>query len=342
VNNVPAHASNAFAVINIGEADGAVVTVKGGSLTATSTTGNRQFAVSGFYATNAKVTVDAELNLVNGDVFNGKVEQIAASFRAEYADELLAKGYMTETSATAGLVDVAGFAAASVNGIGYTELQDAIDAAEALGEATVVVLTDQDLTSHIIISDGITLDLNGKTVKTTRYFTVYGDVVDGTAGGEGIVIAAKTHVMGQKSFMSIYDSAAGGYRFYAFEVVSAGTKKGDSDTAVKFGIKLEFVNAEAYTLIANSDTKLELHALITWTGLAAPMDYIFSDATLKSYASLVAADLANSGSTKKAITLTFTGVEVLGEDGQINVTPVLESETSISGAAATINWKANS
>ena len=342
VNDVSAHETNNFGVIAIGSGTTDVkVTVTGGSLTATSDNGNRQFAVVAVGAENATVVVDAELNLVNKDVFAGYPDKVNASFRAAYADELLAQGYMTKTSATAGLVDVTEFAAASVNGVGYTDLQDAIDAAEELGEATVTVLNNIEVTHHIIVSEGITLDLNGSTVKTTRYITVYGDVVDGTAGGEGVVIAAKTHVMGEQSFMSIYDSTVGGYRFYAYEVEGVGTKT--EGNTVKFGIRLNFVNSDAYTVITNTeDTKFELHAYISWTGIAAPMDYTFSAATIKTYATGVASDLASNGTSKKTIVLTVSGTDVLGEDGEVTLTPVLESETYLSGSAVAMNWKANS
>ena len=100
VNNASYHESNAFAVINIGDettsetTDNVSGTINGGKLTSISTNGNRQFAVAVSSATEAAVKVDAELVLVDGDVFMGDVVTAAtAIFRAEYADELAAQGY---------------------------------------------------------------------------------------------------------------------------------------------------------------------------------------------------------------------------------------------------------
>ena len=102
INDAGYDESNAFAVISIGDETSGEITknvsvaVTEGKLTATSLNGNRQFIVSVKSAENAVAAIDAELDLCNGDVFNGNTTKAAASFRTEYADELREQGYSVQ------------------------------------------------------------------------------------------------------------------------------------------------------------------------------------------------------------------------------------------------------
>ena len=331
---------NSFSTIAVRADDVAVVVDADSSVTAT---GNYCSAISlgGVYpgettVAGAAVTV---AGTISGNILDTvDVTKNTVAVRAEYADELLAAGYITEAAQTEGLVVVTGEAVAAVNGTGYTELQDAIDAAETLGTATITLLTDQDVTYHIIISEGITLDLNGYSIKTTRTFTVYGDVIDGEIGGYGTVSASKVHIMGTKSFLPIYDSTVNAYRFYAYAVDSRGMRANGTD-AIKLGVQLDFVNIDAYSVIAaTDDTKIDLYANISWTGLPAPTPYRYMDSTIKTYAANVAKDYENKGTTTRAITLTLYGLSQFTAGDVITVTPEVVSETAVSGCGSMMSW----
>ena len=61
------------------------------------------------------------------------------------------------------------FAVASVDGVGYTSLADAV---AAVSDDTVTLLKDASLDEMLsIATDGITLDLNGKTITASENFT---------------------------------------------------------------------------------------------------------------------------------------------------------------------------
>jgi hypothetical protein len=132
LNDVDAHESNAFAAIAIGDGadgkvvDGVKVTVNGGTIGGSSTNGNRQAAVQVIAAANAEVYLDAELTLVNGEVFSGDISMVELAVRAEYADELNAQGYAVQDAA-AGMV-VAGAAVAETAGVNYSTLAAAMAA----------------------------------------------------------------------------------------------------------------------------------------------------------------------------------------------------------------------
>ena len=106
VNDAPLHESNNFSVINVA-ADNVSVTVNGGKLTATSSNGNKQFILISQNCTGGYACIDAELGLVDGEILAADADDIEAYFRAEYADELAARGYVTK-SASDGMVGVSG------------------------------------------------------------------------------------------------------------------------------------------------------------------------------------------------------------------------------------------
>ena len=217
-------------------------------------------------------------------------------------------------------------------GIGYESLSAAMSAQN--GEGTLKLL--QDITAaNVTIRTGVTLDLNGKTLQT-KYFTCYGSVIDGSAGGEALVKAEKRiHVAGQDSYLPIYDTAAGGYRFYAYELNNLGSKNvADNPNAVKFGFRLTFANTEGYSVLASTeDPGLDVFAYLSWGDMPAPLSYQFKDSTLKSYAALMA-----GGSTTSAIVLTVTGTDVLESGTQLQVEYEIASAPGVTAHSASCTW----
>ena len=327
--------TNDFATIVV-QANDVTVTTTGGKIAAT---GTQQWliGVNDGYS-GATFVLDSELDYADAGIVGAELEGNAISVREAYVNQITAEGFMHETSAMVGLIDLTQKAVASVNGTLYDDLRDAIDEAEELGTATVIVLDNVNLTSHIVVSEGITLDLNGYAVTTTKTFTVYGDVIDGTAGGEGYISASKVHIAGERSYLPIYDTAVGGYRFYDYQLINLGGRSA-GENAVKFGIRLVLTNTDGYAVLANTtDAKLSLHALVTWDSLGTDIDYVFQTATVKSYAEQVAAQVASGATITKAITLTVTGLDKLPEGETLKLTPQLESETEMTTTGATAEW----
>ena len=226
----------------------------------------------------------------------------------------------------------------SETGKSYDSLSEAMQAIGQTG-GTVRLMQDQTAAS-VTVYQGVTLDLNGKTVDAT-YFTCFGSVTDGSQGGEGLVKAEKQiHVAGQDSYLPIYDTAAGGYRFYKYELQNLGAKAVDGNpNAVKFGFRLALANTAGYdVLAATSDEALDTFTYLTWGSTKTPLVYQFKDATLKNYAQQAGADIAAGGATTKAIVLTVTGTDVLGSGTDLQAENAIVSAPGVTAQSASATW----
>ena len=228
-------------------------------------------------------------------------------------------------------------AAMDGNGQGYATVSAALAAQEKGGY--VKLLADQTA-STVTVREGITLDLNGKTLDA-QYLTCYGELTDGSQGGEGLAKAAKRlHIAGQNSYLPIYDNANSGYRFYRYSLENLGGRAVSGNAnAVKFGFRLTLQNAAGYDLLSTADHGLALQANLSWEGIPAPLGYRFKDATIENFAQQVAADLAANGTTGKAIVLTVSGLDVLPEGVALNATFTLTSALGTTATSTTSQWQ---
>ena len=332
-----------FATIAAG--NNVTINVTGGSVTAVAQSGKtvQHIACTTEGVTGATFVLDTELIFTEGTgIINTDVENNYIAVREMYADQILSEGYLSEGAGT-GMITPADEAAASVNGVGYTTLQDAIDVAEELGEATVVVLNDQNLTQHIVISEGITLDLNGYSITTTKTFSVFGDVIDGTVGGYGYVKAQRAHIDGLKSYLAIYDTAIGAYRFYKYELINLGGRASTTyNNAAQFGFRLSLSNTAGYAVLAKTtDDCLTLVAHVTWTGFNDVLMHTINASTIKKYASQAAAQTATGAVNTKAIILTITGLDRLPEGAELTVSYEVTSKIGITENTTEATWKPN-
>ena len=218
------------------------------------------------------------------------------------------------------------------------DLQNALD--EAAESSATVVLT-QDISLHsVVLWEGVTLDLNGHTL-TANYLTSYGQVIDGEKGGNGLIVVNKRiHMASENEFLPIYDTAAGGYRFYKYELQNLGFKAvaGNADR-LKVGFRLVLSNTDGYSVLANTtDVAIDTFAYLKWNNSAGEFTYEFSDNTLRNFAAQAAADIAAKGSTSKAITLTLTGVTGLGENATISLRPALNTAPGVVANTEVATW----
>ena len=220
---------------------------------------------------------------------------------------------------------------------------------ETIAEATMAMaenggtlrLTKDINEPYVSVWGGITIDLNGHNLET-KYFTCFGDVVDTGAGGYGLLkVTADIHISGDDSYLPLYDTVAEGYRFYRFALEDLGTKPVEgSPNAIKFGFRLVLDNFEGYSVLANTgDAYLDMRCALNWTGFENGMSYGFADATLKAYAAAVAADFASQGYTKKALTLTVRGLQVLSCGDYVRMTPSLNTLPGITARGTECVWQ---
>ena len=223
-------------------------------------------------------------------------------------------------------------------GTGYGDLKDALDDATQTG-ATAVLTRDISQRS-VVVREGVTLDLNGH-VLTADYLTCFDQVVDGNVGGNALVKVGKgIHLATENAFLPIYDTAAGGYRLYAYQLQNLGFKavQGNADS-LKCGFRLVLSNTDGYSVLANTtDVAIDTMAYLKWTGFVGEFVYTFSDSTLRNYAALAAADIAASGTTGKAITLTITGITRLGDDATISMRPAMDTAPGVAANTNAATW----
>ena len=221
----------------------------------------------------------------------------------------------------------------------YDTLSDAMAALSQTG-GTVTLLKNLEETV-VTVRNNITLDLNGKNL-STNYFTCYGSVTDGLTGGTSLLqVSGNIHIADTStSFLPIYDTAAGGYRFYKYELQNLGAKTAeDKPNTVKFGFRLVLANTAGYNVLATtSDEALDTFAQLIWGDKATPLTYQFKDATLKSYAQQAGADIAANGTTGKAVVLTVAGTDVLESDTVLQVENTIVSLPGVTAKTSPATW----
>lgn len=160
--------------------------------------------------------------------------------------------------------------AVSANGKGYDTLTDALN--EAVSGDTVTLLANCTA-GDVQIKDGVTLDLNGKTLTATSVFANVGKgiVKDSTDGMGGIKIAKNVvdkETAENSSFnlnlaennpqLPLYDEAFEGYRFFNCTIEHKQRWK-EENKRYQFGYVLKMSDA-AFALLKDSNEDNELDA----------------------------------------------------------------------------------
>lgn len=164
---------------------------------------------------------------------------------------------------------------------------------------TVSLYKDISFSSKLLnVPADVTLDLNGHTI-TSENILAFGDIIDST-NGNGLLGIDKNDpssfaiLQSENEFLPLYDTAKGGYRFFTYEIINRGTRTISTDntiTALKYGIKLDFANNDAYRLLTNSanadvQLTLDLSVILPHTN-STTLIYTFPAWSLNNYASAV-------------------------------------------------------
>ena len=212
----------------------------------------------------------------------------------------------------------------------FNTLEEAIAAAE---ENDVITLTGDYTAESIMVPAEVTLDLNGKTLKVDS-FNAFGYVIDGTAGGESLLIVAigECTLEPTNPFLPVYDTTGeeSGYRFYAFELPIMNKPVNENQT--KFGVRLTFTNADAYEIIKSSaETGLSVGLTIKIAGYD-DFKMTYKASTLVEYAeTMQRTDLGNG---KPVMVVTISGLGVLEAGTTITAYTTVLSTTSVSAEGA--------
>ena len=247
------------------------------------------------------------------------------------------------------------FTAVAVNeetGKKYADLTLALNEA-AYKNQTVRVLKDIDLgnVSSLMVPAGVVLDINGKTIKSNMFMMLasFGDIIDSTQGEGGIVISNTTAytVLSTNTYLPVYDSANGCYRFFKYNVITKGAKLVDNETnRLKFGFKLEIDSKKAYELLANdaANTGLDLTVGLTVNkgdGKPSKFDYKCSSDLLKNYAAYIVRyyDDFASGAKQTSVTFTVAGLDKLPTGTVISAIPSFSSpKTQVAKSGESVSF----
>jgi hypothetical protein len=206
---------------------------------------------------------------------------------------------------------------------------------------TIALSEDYDLTDRnlIRVPAGVTLDLNGHTVKADNIL-VFGAIVDGTQGEGTLIVDARgtAIIMPTNPMLPLFDSAKGGYRFFNVTVTNKTPQSGEG--FVKYGFNLKFGSQDAYRLLLDSaNAGVTLSTAIAVTDNAT-INYVFGHSILATYAQSVLDNMARENNF--VVTLKISGLEKLTEGATVTATPSLTSDLGVikTGNAQTYTYGA--
>lgn len=153
-----------------------------------------------------------------------------------------------------------------------------LEEAAAAGEA--VTLTDDAAIGEVVLPEGVTLDLAGKTLYAAA---LTGKVVDSSDGNNGLIATANGNVVFSENNadLPLYDGKAAGYRLFDYTMDNY-TIRPVGEASQKFWYKFHFrtsdaadaaVDQDAYALVKGGYTGFQISAEMTWAGNALDTVY---------------------------------------------------------------------
>ena len=226
--------------------------------------------------------------------------------------------------------------------INSTALQGAIDKVTLDESATedVVIKLFNDIVSNenLVVSEGITLDLNGKALTASSMFNCGGNIVDNSDDKTGVLKVANENCVlsATNSQMPVYDSTKNGYVFVTIK------DQNDGGTVLENSFKLIFRpsfgtdETAKNTLLANGGAAAGI-------SIGIRLDWTVEDVA-KSHALVYGKDAegVDMVATVYDQDMAFY-INALGTAGFTNlkVTPYIESTTGVVWNGATISANSN-
>lgn len=184
------------------------------------------------------------------------------------------------------------------------------------GKPGETVLLDGDMElDQLVIPAGVTLELDGCFL-TVNSLVSFGQITD--FGGGGYVFANEM-MLTDNEWVALYDSEAGGYLFFDYEVKKLGVREKENGSV--FGFALDFPDKRAYDLLQNAQ---DLQFTVELAVQNECYTFAFSREMLHRYVALHKA----YPDQQAAMMLTLTGLDILEDGTQLSVTPAVTANGS--------------
>ena len=240
---------NVSITVNGGEIEGDIALTGGQNKTAAETVTVTGGKLTDLYSYAADEVAAETINISGG------------TFAVEVYEAYCAEGYMPAANedGTYGVTEDPN--TAKIGDEKYLTVEAALAAAKP-GETIVMTADSDESGSILVLFNGVTLDLNGKTLKANYLITTNGgaNVID-SSDGEGLLVIAKNNLtVVNQSCLPIWIEAEGGYRFVQVTLKMQGTAKADGSFLMQYyftgaldgALKTQFQN------VAQNDMKLVL------------------------------------------------------------------------------------
>ena len=190
--------------------------------------------------------------------------------------------------------------------IGEDRYETLTEAREAAGEGDTITLLEDQTVDVLSIDAGVTLDLNGKTVKA-RQVTSFGDIIDSSEDNTGRLIVAdlkNSRIYNYNRQLPVKTKT--GFAFV--EVKNFNQKVKDAEAKYIFQPLFE-EDAHDLLLADLEDTGVSIIVRVSWKykGEAATHDFVFSDELVKAY--IASYGEKTEGEYGKQFALTLKGTE---------------------------------
>ena len=212
----------------------------------------------------------------------------------------------------------------------YATVESALRTAQE-GETIKLLLDVQ--AEDIILTNGVTIDLNGCTL-TVDALTAFaegladGYIVDSSEGNTGLLIVEKEKATFKSSNPDIplYDAVNGGYRFFDYKMTVHNKPTNVGEGKEKFWFKFHFytddtcteLDSDAYSIVAAGNSGMEVGVQLNWKGKnLTPVQFVKNGS-----ADIFVQTWADKASAARWLFITVSGLEKVG-NGTLRVMPVI-------------------
>lgn len=198
---------------------------------------------------------------------------------------------------------------------------ETVEAALAAAPAGGKVTLQQDMTAgQVVITKGVTLDLNGYALTADMVIVFDGAVIDSKGTGKVIVAQDKLAVIADSDTLPVWNGAQGYYTFASVTYQQMLQVAQDGSYAKYIFIPNFDLRSLALLADGSADNDICVKVLLSWNGGASQQFYTFSDALV---AQVYSSANAN-GVCSQVFQLTITGIAGI-ED--MTVCALVESAT---------------
>lgn len=218
----------------------------------------------------------------------------------------------------------------------YYAFDDA--AAAALAGDKMVTLVEDVAVGELLVTDGITIDLNGKILTAEAFRAnlpglTEGYVVDSSAGNAGAIVINR----GEDLFavnnpdMPVYDAATSSYRFFDYRLQLHTQTEKVAAGAEKFWFKFHFytddtcaeMDQDAYALIAADGSNMEISTEVRWREKPLPtVSFGWKDENGALKTELFCEKWADTATLSRWLYVVVRGLDQVGL-GVLKVTPTI-------------------